>query len=115
MISQSDVNALFGRLVSPMLFRSSLADLQKPFASAPMTRLGQPNQCKYELVPTLLAFPFPVAIHLAILSSLPVRERMKRVLVQRPARFSIPPRIVKTLATSRPRHPPPAPRQMDPH
>jgi hypothetical protein len=69
-----------------MLFRSSLADLQKPFASAPMTRLGQPDQRKYKLIPTLLAFPFPVAIHLAIafapspcpgLCPLPVRERMK--------------------------------------
>jgi hypothetical protein len=59
-----------------MLFRSSLADLQKPFASAPMTRLGQPNERKYKLIPTLLAFPFPIAIHL-FPSPLPVRERMK--------------------------------------
>jgi hypothetical protein len=59
-----------------MLFRSSLADLQKPFASAPMTRLGQPNQRKYKLIPTLLAFPFPIAIHL-FPSPLPVRERIK--------------------------------------
>ncbi len=89
MISQSDVSALSERLVSSIFFRSSLADLQKPFASAPMTRLRQPNQRKYKLIPTLLAFPFPVAIHLFLFPP-PVRERMKvRVLVQRPARFRI--------------------------
>src|SRR5580704_12486064 len=98
MISQFDVSALSDRLVSSMLFRSGLADLQKPFASAPMTSLGQPNERKYKLIPTLFAFPFPVAIHLAIafvcllflyaLFPLPFRERMKvRVLWQRPARF----------------------------
>jgi hypothetical protein len=46
-----------------MFFGRGLANLQKPFAPAPMTWLRESNERKNKLVPALFALPSPVAIH----------------------------------------------------
>ena len=49
-----------------MFFGRGLANLQKPFATAPMTWLRKTDERENKLVPALFALPSPVAIHLSI-------------------------------------------------
>jgi hypothetical protein len=65
-----------------MFFGRRFAYFQEPFPAAPMACAGKTNEREYKLIPTLLALPSPVAIHLVTTS--PVISRERRPAATRP-------------------------------